>query len=131
MTIRATTIGDGIIATEWAVSHGREPAEAMRFPAIGVVAEDDAGPVAMAWAYCVPECGLAYVENFVTRPGIALKDSVEAGACVMGGLVAAVKSLGFSALVAYSLPACARYLAGFGWEVADERMKIAMSFKIP
>lgn len=130
MTIRATTPEDTLLAQKWALMHDREAAEEMDLPDIGCAAEDEDGPVAFVWAYEVPKRRLCFLENFVTRPGLQIPEAVEAGACLMAGIEAAVKSHGYSTLVAYSLGACARYLLGMGWEMADERPKFAMLKKI-
>ena len=130
MTFRAATPDDVPLALAWVAGHKREASEATRFPSIGCVVEDEAGPVAMVWAYRVEELGLAYLENLVIRPGVPLALSAEAGRLLMHGIAVALKSLGFSTIVSYSLPACARYLSGMGWEVADERTKIAMTCRI-
>lgn len=126
MTIRASVPADVALAVEWAGGHGRAFALGVRVPEIGCTAEDGDGPIAVVYAYRCEEMGIAFIESLITRPGIDLRSAVAAGEMVMRGIGAALKSLGYSTLVAYSLPACARYLRRMGWEEADERPKIAM-----
>lgn len=130
MTIRAATPDDSALALQWAAGHGREASEALAFPEIGCVCEDDSGPCAMVWACRCDELGIAFLENLVMRPGLGPHAKQQAGSVLMRGIAVALKTLGFSRILSYSLPACARYLAAMGWEVADERVKIAMTIKI-
>jgi hypothetical protein len=48
------------------------------------------------------------------------------GRALVAGIEAAAKALGYGVLVAYALPACARHLARDGWEMTDDRPKVAM-----
>lgn len=126
MLIRPALPPDREIAAVWARMHGQELNPAM-LPPIGIVCEDAPGMEAgMCWIYLSCNVGVAFVEFLVLRPGLILTEQVRIGAALMDGIEAAAKALGYTVLVAYSLPACARYLHRFGWKCDDPRAKTAM-----
>ena len=125
LTIRETRPGDAETAAEWSRRHGRTLWTAA-LPPLGCVCEDAEGPCGMAWVYCACNIGVAFVEHLVMRPGLSLRQSRETGLALMEGLGAAVRGLDYRVLVAYALPACARFLRSAGWEETDERLKVSM-----
>lgn len=125
MTIRPATPEDGELAETWCHDHGEDRFYRVALPPIGCVAEDESGPAGMVWVYCACNIGVAFVEWLVTRPGLMVAQARRCGEVLMQGIEAAALALGYTVLVAYALPACARYLRGMGWH-ADERPKIAM-----
>jgi hypothetical protein len=126
-TIRPASLpDDGDLAAEWSRRHDGQPFNPELLPAIGVVCEDDKGPCGMVWAYLSCNIGVAFIEFLVMRPGLQLSESVATGKALMAGIESAVIPLGYGLLVAYSLPACARFLRSMGWECGDTRTKIPM-----
>lgn len=129
MTIRAIEQGDAEIAAQWWTDRGGiqdTTIPPVELPLIGCAAEDDRGPIGFAWLY-LPDCGnTAFVEHLIMRPGLQVAEARAAGLAIMHGIEAAARALGFVHLAAYALPACARFLRSAGWNVADERPKIAI-----
>ena len=131
LTIRPATDADRDLCVQWWRA-ADAPTDDV-FPAIGVVCEDERVPCGIVWAYLNAKVagmeaapGVAFVEWLAMRPGLTLRQSAATGRALMDGIESATKPLGYGLLVAYALPACARYLRSFGWECWDERGKIAM-----
>ncbi len=131
MTIRASTDADKTLAEGW----WRGPAAfcAAAVPPIGCVCEDEDGPCGAVWLHLSAKVeggqdapGVAFLEYLVMRPGLQVAQAAATGAALMRGVESAAKALGYGLLVAYSLPACARYLRSMGWSEGDPRAKIAM-----
>ena len=95
-------------------------------PKIGCVCEDDAGPVGMAWVYLDNSKGIGFVEHLVMRPGISATTAKRTAAKLLAGLEAAAGALGYTHLIAYSLPACISTAESCGYVVSDPRPKVAM-----
>lgn len=126
LTIRPAVEADGDTAAEWSRRHDGPGVNPAALPPIGCVCEDEQGPAGMAWVYCSCNIGVAFVEFLTMRPGLRVGQSAAVGRALVAGIESAVKPLGYGLLVAYALPACARYLRSMGWECGDERAKVAM-----
>ena len=126
MTIRALRPPDVDIAAHWWRERGQGDFWQEALPPIGVVAEDDAGPCGMVWLVTWCNVGIAQAEYLIMRPGLTVAQAGAAGAVLMAGIESAAKAVGYSHVLAYALPACARYLKRLGWLNVDERPKLAM-----
>jgi len=126
MTIRAIEPEDIDTAADWWRLRGQGVFWREALPPIGVVAEDASGPAGMCWLANWCNVGIAQAEWLIMRPGLTLAQAGAAGGALMAGVESAAKAVGYSHVLAYALPACARYLRRMGWDEVDDRPKIAM-----
>jgi hypothetical protein len=124
LTIRPVNDADRARACLWWREPG--PFNPAVLPPIGVACDDANGPAGLLWVHLSASHGVGFLEHLIMRPGLRMTQAAAIGNALTSGAEAAAKALGYGLLVAYALPACARFLRKFGWETGDERPKIAM-----
>ena len=71
-------------------------------PPLGVICEDEHGPVAAIFAYQANGIGVAIADSFLTRPGIGLKHAKKVGERALSGLRALLRLDNYGILKAFT-----------------------------
>lgn len=102
----------------WEKRHGVAMQLAL-LPPVGVVVEDDRGPVCALWLYLSAGIGVGFLENPVSMPGMGPRISAEAFAVALAALEAVALTHDYGVLVCHTPAGIARLLGKQGFVFSD------------
>lgn len=111
---------DADLCAEWWRAHTGTAFQVNMLPPLGVMAEDEAGPIAACWLHLSLGIGVCFLEMPVSRPGLSLKQAREAFAAVRGALEAAALAHDYGVMIVHTPAAIARTLARDGFHFAEK-----------
>ncbi len=137
MTVRAYQPEDFATVQSWAEARGIALAPEFMGPH-GFIAEDDAGPCAVAFAYLMFDIPVATVDNFFTRPRQSIRQSLKAWRTLWRVILAYLanlkdcngRPLRYKMVRTYTRAELARFLKADNWQVAD-RNSIQITYALP
>lgn len=91
-------VGDYQLVNDWWMARHDRPFLETLIPPLGVFAERDGEPQAVAWAYESAGVGVAFLEHVITRPGLSFKDADAAFGCCLRGIEFLLRGRGYSVL---------------------------------
>jgi hypothetical protein len=100
--------GDFQLVEEWGKSHGSVHFVETLLPPVGLMVEDDQGPIAVAWLHLSAGIGVGIVEHLFTRPGLDFKRAGDAVGYLVGCLKEVARSHDYGVLMAFTHPGIAR-----------------------
>jgi hypothetical protein len=107
--------GDYQLVDSWMKAHGRGPLPETLLPALGVFSCLDSEEIAVGWLYMDNSIGVCTLDFFVTRPGLAPKQTYEALEPLVTFLSQEAQELGYGAMTIYTVPGLARFAERFGF----------------
>ena len=114
-------VGDYQTANDWWQSRHGEPLAETVLPPLGVMVERDGKPIAALWCYESFGIGVAFLEMPLTRPGLSVREAMQAlslavEACVRIAKAHAKEGGGdVSLFKCYTLPGIAHVLPRLGF----------------
>lgn len=114
--------GDFQLVEEWGKSHGCVHFVETLLPPIGLMVEDDHGPIAVAWLHLSAGIGVGIVEHLFTRPGLDLRQAGDAVGHLIGCLKLIARSHDYGVLMAFTHPGIARAAMQHGFVRANTNL---------
>lgn len=71
LSVRSYTPDDRVMVADWCLDHRESPMGEIRLSPLGIIVEDEQGPVAALWCYETFGAGVAWIGVPVTRPGLS------------------------------------------------------------
>jgi hypothetical protein len=137
MTIRAYRPEDFETVQAWAEARGEKVIPEL-LGKVGFIAEDDAGPCAVAFCYLYFDVPVAAVDNLFTRPNQSLKTSLRAWRAIWRVILAYLANLKdcngqplrYKIVRTYCREQLARFLKADNWHIAG-RPSIQITYALP
>jgi|GEM_PF-2997651 len=106
-----------LVSGWWRARHGGALTETI-LPPLGVIVEDEKGPLAALWCYQTVGIGVCILEFAITRPNSSFKQSRKGLLMAAEACIQIAKAQGdYSYFRAITTPAMARCMARLGFEV--------------
>jgi hypothetical protein len=104
LTLRHYGLGSGDWQTlsQWHRARHGEPLPETILPPLGIICEDETGPVAAVFAHQSVGIGVAHADHFLTRPGLSFAEARRAGARLLEGLCAVLRSQDYGLLKVFT-----------------------------
>ncbi len=136
MTVRPYHPDDYEMIALWRLAHADGPVDPAALPPLGVVVEDESGPLAALFCIEPAHYPAAQLELPVTRPGLSAAQATEAFTFALESIMALAgkgwePQGSYAAFRACAPPAIARILRRFGFVRESEKELIPLIYKCP
>jgi hypothetical protein len=111
----------------WKARHGRDFIETL-LPPLGVIVERGSEPVAAIWAYESCGIGVAFLEYFITRPGLAFRAVSNAFGYCLKSIEFILKERGYSVLRAITEERLAKFAPLHGFKAIGGFHNVVKTF---
>ena len=109
-------VGDWQMVSGWHEARHGVPLPETILPPLGIISEDEHGPVAVWFAYQSLGVGVAFLEACVTRPGLTLQQAWAVIGRCLDGIEAVLKKEGYGMIRTFvEFPSLERCLRRFGF----------------
>jgi len=120
--IRMFNDDDFLMVAKWCAGHRRSCLLRELLPRLGVITELDGEPATAVWLRMDNSSPVCWLDCAVSRPGLRPRHVARALLCAADFLASEAKRLGFSVMMATTLPQLARYLRKAGWSTHQEAL---------
>ena len=117
-----TKVGDFQMVEEWGRSHGCVHFVETLLPPVGVIVEDEQGPIAVAWLHLSAGIGVGIVEHLFTRGGLGFREAGDATGYLIGCLKEIARAHDYGVLMAFTHPPIARAAMQHGFVRANTNL---------